>query len=84
MKIYGDMHKAVEEANRIFEEIDNNLSGKVDYSEFLTAMMNNEKMLNKKRIEQEFRIFDKDGNGFIDKKELETIMGEIKENVSAW
>ena len=78
------MHKAVEEANRIFEEIDNNLSGKVDYSEFLTAMMNNEKMLNKKRIEQEFRIFDKDGNGFIDKKELETIMGEIKENVSAW
>lgn len=43
--------------------------------EFVVAAMQQEKLLSKGKIEKAFRMFDQDGNGFIEKEELQNIMG---------
>ena len=62
--------------------VDINQSGKVDFTEFLIAAMNHEKLLSVSKMEQAFKILDLDGDGFIDKQELEQVMGEIEEDVN--
>lgn len=39
-------------------DVDNNNSGSIDYSEFLVAALNEEKLLSKARIESAFKMFD--------------------------
>ena len=53
--------------DKIFELVDINQSGKVDFTEFLIAAMNHEKLLSVSKMEQAFKILDIDGDGFIDK-----------------
>ncbi len=38
--------------------MDQNFSGSIDFTEFLIAALNEEKLLNKKKMEQAFRMFD--------------------------
>jgi calcium-dependent protein kinase len=45
------------------------------------AAMNQEKLLSMKKIEQAFKICDLDGDGFISKQELESVMGELEESL---
>ena len=45
--------------DKIFEEVDSNRSGKVDFSEFVVAALNREKLLSKQKIESAFKMFDK-------------------------
>ena len=45
----------MEEVDKIFEQVDINQSGKVDFTEFIIAAMNREKMLSIKKIEQVFK-----------------------------
>ena len=44
--------------------VDTDGNGSIDYSEFVTACINKESILSKKRLKAAFRIFDKDNNGF--------------------
>jgi Ca2+-binding EF-hand superfamily protein len=39
--------------------LDNNQSGAIDYTEFVAAAIDREKLLSKQRIEACFRLFDK-------------------------
>ena len=57
----------MDEVDKIFELVDINQSGKVDFTEFLIAAMNHEKLLSVSKMEQAFKILDLDGDGFIDK-----------------
>ncbi|CAD8141750.1 unnamed protein product [Paramecium pentaurelia] len=83
MKIYkGDSIAAQQVVEELFPQLDANKSGKVDFSEFVTASMNRDKSLSKKKIEQAFKLFDLDGNGFITKQEINELFGnEIDENM---
>jgi calcium-dependent protein kinase len=45
------------------------------------AAMNQEKLLSMNKIEQAFKIFDQDGDGFISKQEMKQVMGDIQDNV---
>ncbi|CAD8152055.1 unnamed protein product [Paramecium pentaurelia] len=75
-------HKLVEdEVERILQIIDINQSGQIDFSEFCMAAMNQEKLLSVQRVEQAFKIFDQNGDGFISKKELEAVMGDLGDDV---
>ena len=60
MKIYGETQreKAISLAKQIMTDADQNDSGAIDFTEFLVAAMNEEKLLNKHKIEQAFKMFD--------------------------
>jgi len=73
-KIFGTTVTA-KEIDDIFDTLDKNKSGFLDYSEFVMAVVNKENMLSKDRLEKTFNIFDKDKSGAISIDELKEIFG---------
>lgn len=61
--IYGD--QAAEEVENIFSKVDIDGSGQIDYSEWVVATINKEKLLTKEKLQAAFNLFDKDGGGSI-------------------
>ena len=60
-----------QEVRRLFDSIDTDQSGSLDYSEFIAAALMKKRDLQKEVAREAFRFIDKDNSGFIDKKELE-------------
>jgi calcium-dependent protein kinase len=69
------LESAEKEAERIFDEVDLDKNGTIDYNEFLIACTNRNKLLNKDKLEQTFKLFDKDGNGSISAAEIKNVLG---------
>ena len=70
--------------DRIFQMVDTDKNGSIDYSEFVTACVNKENILSRKRLKAAFRIFDKDNSGGIDMDELKEVFrnsGDISDDV---
>jgi calcium-dependent protein kinase len=74
-KLQMDEEDAKKEVDRIMSEIDIDKSGTIDYNEFLIAATNRQKVLNQDKLEQTFKMFDKDGNGSISLDEIRSILG---------
>jgi calcium-dependent protein kinase len=70
--------------DEVIDKIDVNKSGQVDFTEFVVATINQNALLKKEKIAQAFQMFDQDGNGFIDKKELKAVMGGINLTDEEW
>lgn len=68
--------EALEQARIIMKEVDTNNSGHIDYSEFLVASSKLEDLLNVKYLTAAFKAFDRDGNGKINAKELNEVLGK--------
>jgi len=83
-KVFADKNDAELEVRRIIEEVDINHSGYIDFTEFVVAAMNREKLLSSKKLEQAFSMFDQDGDGFITRSELANVMGGIELDDSQW
>eukprot|EP00331_Platyophrya_macrostoma_P017306 CAMPEP_0176466452 /NCGR_PEP_ID=MMETSP0127-20121128/37899_1 /TAXON_ID=938130 /ORGANISM="Platyophrya macrostoma, Strain WH" /LENGTH=495 /DNA_ID=CAMNT_0017859619 /DNA_START=33 /DNA_END=1515 /DNA_ORIENTATION=+ len=80
--IHGSKEIAIQMAQKTLESADFDKSGQIDYSEFVVAAMNEEKLLSKQKIDQAFKRFDKNGDGYIERSELSAVFGgvEIKED----
>ena len=52
-------HLDPEEVERMFESIDIDKSGFIDYSEFVVASMNEKQLLTNEKLQQAFKMFDK-------------------------
>ena len=61
-------------ADEIFNEIDFNNDGTINFSEFLTVNIKKEKLLNEETLDNAFKMFDIDGNGYITIDELKKTM----------
>ena len=84
-KTFGLTHADIDgEIQRIFEHVDSNKSGEIDFSEFLVAAASEYKNVSKKRVEQTFKIFDQDGDNYIDKQELMNVLGALDMNDDDW
>lgn len=59
-KIFGESEreKVLKLCQNIISQVDQNYSGSIDFTEFLVAALNEEKLLNRKKIEQTFKMFD--------------------------
>ncbi|KAM3146719.1 Protein kinase domain containing protein [Paramecium bursaria] len=69
------------EVDKLMQSIDQDRNGSIDYSEFVLATFNKLKLVEDKRLEQAFKMFDKDGSGTISIDELKIIFGNSK-NIS--
>ena len=70
------------EVDRIFNDVDIDKNGTIDYNEFVLATINKNNLLNQERLESTFKMFDKDGNGSISRDEIKMVLGSsIDENV---
>lgn len=49
--------------DELMQSMDTDGDGRIDYTEFITAAFNRQKLVNEKNLEIAFKIFDSDGNG---------------------
>ena len=54
----AEREKAINISKKIIDDCDQNYSGSIDFTEFLVAALNEDKLLNKTKIEQAFKMFD--------------------------
>lgn len=59
----------------MFSAVDIDGSGYIDYSEFVVASMNEKNILTNEKLQAAFKMFDKDGSGFISADEIKEVLG---------
>lgn len=64
-----------EELEQLFIQADADNSGEIDYSEWVLAAANKNKLLSKENLEVAFKMFDEDGSGKISSDELKSVLG---------
>jgi calcium-dependent protein kinase len=62
------------EIDFMFNAVDTDHSGYIDYTEFVVAAMNEKLLLNNQRLSAAFKMFDKDGSGSITPSEIKTVL----------
>ena len=67
-----------EEINELFDKLDDNKSGIIEYEEIVRGFSDREKLLNEKNMRQAFKFFDKDKNGTISWQEISDVVFKNK------
>ena len=67
-----------EEIEKLFDKLDDNKSGIIEYEELVRGFSDREKLLNEKNMKQAFNFFDKDKNGTITWSEICDIVFQNK------
>ena len=62
------------EIDFMFDAVDTDQSGFIDYTEFVVAAMNEKILLNNQRLGSAFKMFDKDGSGSITPEEIKAVL----------
>ena len=74
-----------EKANAIFDKADTDGSGNIDFTEWCTATINQNQLLNEGNMRAAFALFDKDGGGTIEAAEIAAILGtDINSDDGIW
>ena len=78
---FKDLNK--KEIEELFNKIDTNETGNIEYEELIRALTDKEKILTDKNLKQAFTFFDKDKNGSISWNEIAEVVypeGKIPQN----
>jgi calcium-dependent protein kinase len=62
------------EIDEMFDKVDSDKSGAIDYSEFVVATMNEKNLLSNNKLQTAFKMFDKDGGGSISVEEIKQVL----------
>ena len=60
----------------MFDSVDTDKSGYIDYSEFVIATMNEKQLLTNEKLTAAFKMFDKDDSGSISKDEIKAALSQ--------
>ena len=71
-KVFKGLTKS--EIEDLFDSIDENETGNIEYEELIRALTDKEKLLNDKNLKEAFNFFDKDGSGSITWNEIAEIV----------
>ena len=63
-----------EEVEDMFNKVDTDKSGFIDYSEFVVAAMNENQLTSNEKLQAAFKMFDKDGSGSISADEIREVL----------
>ena len=63
-----------DEIDKLFNDVDTDKSGSIDYSEFIVATMSSKKNMSEEKLTAAFKLFDTDGNGTISPMELKSVL----------
>ena len=65
-----------EEVNQTFSNIDYDNNGSISFDEFLKAAIDKKKILTEEKLRAAFSLFDRNGDGDIEAKELKEVIGD--------
>ena len=71
----------VPDVRSMLRSADINGDGRIDYTEFMAAAYQKDLLLSTENLQNAFKLFDEDGDGYISKEEIKKVFGG--ENVSA-
>lgn len=63
-----------EEVGQIFDKMDLNKDGKIEYSEFIVAALDEKNLMSEKRLKAAFDMYDKDKSGSISAEEIKKVL----------
>lgn len=74
------------EVKEMLRNADVNKDDRVDYTEFVTAAFDKQKLLNKENLDKVFKMLDADGDGKISRQELQSVFGtsQLEEGEATW
>jgi calcium-dependent protein kinase len=75
IKYYGE-EKAKEEIDNLFKKIDADGNGTISYEEFIRASIDKRSILTDKNLMNAYKLFDKNGDGSIEAKEIKEVLGK--------
>ena len=81
-KVFKNLSK--KEIEELFDSIDENETGNIEYEEIIRALSDKKKLLSDKNLREAFNFFDSDNSGFITWNEIAQIIypeGEIPYNI---
>ena len=64
-----------QEVEQMFQAVDTDNSGFIDYTEFVVAATNQTTLTSQEKLHAAFRMFDKDGSGTISADEIREVLG---------
>lgn len=73
--LYFGKHLNDEDVEQLFDSVDIDKSGYIDYSEFVVASMNEKTILTNEKLLAAFKMFDKDNSGSISAEEIKAALG---------
>lgn len=79
-----DTEHILEMVKGIVHNTDSNYSGQIDYTEYLVAAINKDKLLTRDKLQKAFQSFDLNGDGVISKDEWEKCFGNTKLSHQDW
>lgn len=62
------------EVDQMFDAVDTDQSGYIDYTEFVVASMNEKALLTNERMQSAFKMYDKDNSGSISPSEIKAVL----------
>ena len=85
VKYYGG-DKAKEETEIIFSKVDADKNGFISYDEFIRASIDKNKILSEEKLKAAYKLFDKNGDGTIEAKEIKEVLGKdlVYDNENIW
>lgn len=77
-KEYFHYDMSDKEVKELFDQVDMDRSGYIEYSEFLCSCLDQKDLLHNKNLKQAFHLFDTDGSGSISRGELKDFLYSVK------